>query len=202
VSFTKSVFDAAAFSTQATMYYCTAAVCQYITNLTREGNVHSGAEQAEMYAYGRTKNRYPYAARGNDPQAVVEMLKHYTGVGTWHVGKYATMRGALKHIASRMDATNLPGVLFVAGGGHVWTMDGFTTSEDPSAEGDFSISRVRFSGPLYPKQVAGYGWYDLAPGTWKSDDAMAYPFFKYDERLAFNDGRAVPWEDYFIVVAP
>jgi len=202
VSYTQSVYDAAAFSTQTRSYFCTAGVVQYIRNLAR-ADVHSDSEQNTMYQYGRGQNKYAYAAKGNDPQAVATMLNNYStgGVTTWHVVKKLHIQAALQTVASRMRATGLPGVLFVSGGAHVWTMDGYVASSDPN-NGAFTVSKVRFSGPYYPTQKAAYGYYDLPPGTWKTAGWMTYPFFQYSEWYAFRDHKSVIWQGYFVVVVP
>lgn len=202
MTYTQSVYDSAAFSTQQRYYYCTAAVAQYIRNLTR-ADVYSESEQTTMYNYGRSQNRYAYSAKGNDPDGLCAILNNYSagGVATWHVVKKKTLQGALKAVASRMRATGLPGVLFVSGGGHVWTMDGYKSDVDPNS-GSFTVTNVRFSGPLYPNRVKSYGYYDWPPGTWKTAGWMSYPFFKYSEYYAFRDHKIVVWQGYFVVIVP
>lgn len=202
MSYTQSVYDSGAFSTQQRNYYCTAALVQYIRNMTRV-DVHTEAEQTTMYNYGRAHNRYSYAAKGNDPQGTAAMLNNYSagGVTTWHVVRKTSLRGALRLVANRMRATNLPAILFVSGGSHVWIMDGYTSDVDPNSATP-TVSRARVSGPLWPTQKYKMGYYDMPPGTWISAGKLAYPFFRYSERLAFGDGKSVIWQGYWVVIVP
>ena len=202
MTYTQTVYDAAAFSTQQRNYYCTVGVAQYIRNLARS-DVHSESEQTTMYTYGRGQNRYAYVAKGNDPDGLAAILNHYSagGVATWHVVRKTSLRSALRLVAQRMRATGLPGVLFVSGGGHVWTMDGYKSDVDPNS-GTPTVSQARVSGPYYPDQIKSYGWYDFPPGTWMTASKLSYPFFPYSEWFAFHDHKNVVWQGYFVVIVP
>jgi hypothetical protein len=101
-----------------------------------------------------------------------------------------------------MRATGLPAVLFVGGGSHVWTMNGYTATADPASGAWFTVTHVRFSGPHYPKQVARYGWFDLAPNTLRTVARLSAAYFPYREWLAFRDRRATPWNGYYVAVVP
>lgn len=191
-----NAYRSTAFSTQATMWYCTAAVEQMIWNTATGRSNHGYTQQHAFYAYGRAHNRYAYSTRGVDPQGVAATLRHYVPQGDWHWYRSTTMQGALRAAADRVKATGLPAVIFVGGGSHVWTLHGFT--RDDSGR----VTYVRFSGPLYPKQVAYNGWYDLAPNTRKPVSALGGAFFPYRERLAFGDTRWTPWNGYYVVVIP
>ena len=98
--------------------------------------------------------------------------------------------------------TALPTVLFVGGGTHVWTMNGYTASADPASGKPFTVTHIRFSGPLYPKTIARHGWFDLEPNTQRSSDRFTRAFFPYKEYLAFGDHRDTPWNGYYVAVVP
>lgn len=190
-----NVYRASAFSTQATGYYCTAAVSQYIANLRYGRSRHGSDEQASMYRYGRGHNRYRYGTSGVDPQGVAATLNHFAPVSgsTWHWHSYATKRGALNAAAKSIKAYRLPAVLFVGRGFHVWAMDGYTRSADGT------LTYVRFTGPLYPRAPIS-GLYDLPPNTRRSVTWMSYVMKPYREWYAFGDTQSVVWEGKFVVV--
>ena len=200
--YSQTIYRSSAFSTQATYSLCTAAVVQNVMNLASGASRHGGTEQQQLYAYGRAHNRYPYAARGVDPQGVEATLDRYVAVADWRQVRSRSLQGVLRIAAQGMRATGLPAVLFVGGGSHVWTMNGYTATADPASGAAFSITYVRFSGPLYPKQIGRYGWFDLAPNTRKSVAQLPNAYFPYRESLAFGDSRATPWNGYYVAVVP
>ena len=162
-TYTQTIYRATAFATQQTDYLCTAAVVQNIVNLALGRSRGGKTQQLEFYAYGRKHNRYDYRNRGVDPQGMEAMLEHYIPGSDWKQIMKTSMHGALRASARRMRATELPAVLFVGGGAHVWTMNGYTATGDPASADTFRVTHIRFSGPFYPRQVALYGWFDRRP---------------------------------------
>jgi hypothetical protein len=200
--YTQTIFRDSAFSTQRTDYLCTAAVVQNIVNLATGSSRDGKTQQLKFYAFGRDHNRYDYGGRGVDPQGVEAMLEFYIPGSDWQQVMRKSMQGALRVSARRMRATELPAVLFVGGGAHVWTMNGYTASADPASADSFTVTSVRFSGPLYPKTIGRHGWFDLEPNSRRSSDRFINAFFPYKERLAFGDRRWTPWNGYFVAVVP
>ncbi len=201
-TYSQVIYRSTAFSTQATYHYCTAAVVQNIMNIASGTSRHGKIEQQALYAYGRANNRYAYSTRGVDPQGVEAMLDRYVPVATWRQVKSKSLQAVLRLAAKGMRATKLPAVLFVAGGSHVWTMNGYTATADPASGASYNVTYVRFSGPLYPKQVGWYGLFDLAPNSRRSVERLARAYFPYRERLAFGDNRYTPWNGYYVAVIP
>jgi hypothetical protein len=201
-AYTQTIYRASAFSTQTSDYLCTAAVVQNVVNLVTGESRHGATQQREYYAYGRAHNRYPYRARGVDPQGVEAMLERYVPGSDWRQIKRKSIQAVLQVAARQMRATGLPAVLFVAGGSHVWTMNGYIATADPASASWFTVTYVAFSGPHYPKQVARYGWFDLAPNTRRGVARLTTAFFPYRESLAFGDRRATPWNGYYVAVVP
>jgi hypothetical protein len=201
-AYTQTIYRASAFSTQTSDYLCTAAVVQNVVNLVTGESRHGATQQREYYAYGRAHNRYPYRARGVDPQGVEAMLEWYVPGSDWRQIKRKSIQAVLQVAARQMRATGLPAVLFVAGGSHVWTMNGYIATADPASASWFTVTYVAFSGPHYPKQVARYGWFDLAPNTRRGVARLTTAFFPYRESLAFGDRRATPWNGYYVAVVP
>ena len=201
-AYVQTVYRSTAFSTQATYSLCTAAVVQNVMNLASGTSRHGKAEQLRLYAYGRAHNRYAYRTRGVDPQGVEAMLDRYVAVADWRQVRSKSLQAVLRIAAKGMRATGLPAVLFVGGGKHVWTMNGYTATADPAAGAAFSITHVRFSGPLYPKQIGRYGLFDLAPNTMRSVARLANGFFPYRQWLAFGGRRYTPWNGYYVAVVP
>lgn len=201
-AYTQTVYRSTAFSTQATDYYCTAAVVQNIRNLATGESRTGRTQQAEMYAFGRAHNRYSYGARGVDPQGVEAMLEQYVEGSEWKQLTKGSLQKVLRVSARRMRATGLPAVLFVAGGKHTWTMNGYTATGDPASGDSFKVTHIRFSGPFYPRQTARYGWFDLAPNSRTSVERLAEAFFPYHEPTAFGDQRWTPWNGFYVAVVP
>jgi hypothetical protein len=200
--YTQTIFRDDAFATQRTNYLCTAAVVQHIVNLATGSSRGGKTQQLEFYAYGVDNNRYDYRNAGVDPQGMEAMLELYIPGSDWGQVIKPGMQGALKASARAMRATGLPAVLFVGGGAHVWTMNGYTASADPASGEFFKITHVRFSGPLYPKTVAKHGWFDLEPNTQRTSDRITKVFFPYKEYLAFGDRRSTPWNGSYVAIVP
>jgi len=200
--YTEVIFRDDAFATQRTNYLCTAAVVQNIVNLATGKSRGGKTQQLEFYAYGLDNNRYDYRNAGVDPQGVEAMLELYIPGSDWGQVVKPGLQGALKASARALRATGLPAVLFVGGGTHVWTMNGYTASADPASGEFFTITHVRFSGPLYPKTIAKHGWFDLEPNTQRSSDRITKVFFPYKEYLAFGDHRNTPWNGSYVAVVP
>ena len=200
--FSQTVARLDAFSTQATDWFCTAAVVQHVRNIATGEARHGGYQQADLYAYGRGHNRYAYKGKGVDPQGVEAMLEYAVGGSNWIQIKTHSLQSILIIAARQMRATGLPVVLFVAGGKHVWTMNGYTATADPASGRKFQVTSVRVSGPFYPKQKSRYGWFDLPPNSVRSASRLAEAFFPYRERQAFGDRRWTVWNGYFVAVVP
>lgn len=201
-SYSQTIYRSTAFATQTTSYFCTSAVVQNIRNLATGESRRWSMEQASMYALGRSLNLYDYARPGVDPQGVERLLERYVPGSEWRQVRATTMQGALQAAARGMHATGLPAVLFVSGGQHVWTMNGYTSTKAPTATNSFRVTHVRFSGPYYPKQKGSRGWFDLAPNTPRSVDRLAEAFFPYRQILAFGGHRWTPWNGYYVAVVP
>jgi hypothetical protein len=200
--YTQVVFRDTAFATQRTNYLCTAAVVQNIVNLATGSSRDGKAQQLEFYEYGLETNLFDYKNAGVDPAGVEAMLELYIPGSDWGQVMKPKLQGALKSAARQMRATGLPTVLFVGGGTHVWTMNGYSASADPASGDYFKVTHVRFSGPLWPKTIARHGWFDLEPNTQRGSDRFANAFFPYKEYLAFGDHRDTPWNGYYVAVVP
>jgi hypothetical protein len=201
-TYSQTIYRSTAFSTQATDYFCTAAVVQNIRNLATGESRTGRTQQAEMYAFGRANNRYDYRSRGVDPQGIEAMLEHYVPGSDWKQVTKGSLMKVLRVSARRMRATGLPAVLFVAGGKHTWTMNGYTATGDPASADTFKVTHVRFSGPFYPRQTALYGWFDLAPNERRSVERLAQAYYRYHEPTAFGDHRSTPWNGSYVAVVP
>jgi hypothetical protein len=200
--YTQVVFRDTAFATQRTNILCTAAVVQNIVNLATGTSADGKGQQLQFYDYGREHNLFDYETAGVDPAGVEAMLELYIPGSDWIQVSKPKMQGALRTAARQMRATGLPSVLFVGGGKHVWTMNGYTASGDPGSGDWFTITHIRFSGPLYPKTVALHGWFDLEPNTRRTADRFRNVFFPYKEYLAFGDRRDTPWNGFHVAVVP
>ena len=93
-----------------------------------------------MYGFGRDHNRYEYNARGVDPQGLEAMLERYVEGSDWKQVTKGSLAKVLRVAARRMRATGLPAVLFVGGGKHAWTMNGYTATGDPAAADSFRVT--------------------------------------------------------------
>jgi hypothetical protein len=201
-AYSQTIYRASAFSTQATDYLCTGAVVQNIRNLAIGESRTGKAQQAALYAFGRAHNRYAYSQRGVDPQGVEATLEQFAPGIDWQQVRKRCLQDVLRAAARGMRATGLPAVLFVAGGRHVWTMNGYTATANPASSSTFRVTYVRFSGPFYPHQKARYGWFDLAPNSRSSVERLTQAYFPCSERVAFGDGRSTPWNGYYVAIIP
>ena len=93
--------------------------------------------------------------------------------------------------------TGKPVGLTVGFGSHAWVMTGFTANRDPRLTGNFLVTSVDVSGPLYPMQVAKLGYFDLKPDTRLSHAQMAQVFLPYREA-----GGLHGWQGAWVIVAP
>lgn len=200
--YSQTIYRASAFSTQVNDYFCTAAVTQNIVNLVTGAARHDRTQQREYYNFGRAHNRYSYRADGVDPQGMEAMLEEYVPDSEWRQVRRKSLRAILRVAARQMRATGLPAVLFVGGGAHVWTMNGYTATRDPASGRWFTVTHVKFSGPFYPRQIAKHGWFDLKPNTGRRVERFANAFYPYREWRAFHDHRWTPWNGYYVVVVP
>jgi len=200
--YTQILFRDTAFATQRTNILCTAAVVQNIVNLASGSSRDGKSQQLEFYDYGRAHNLFNYKNAGVDPAGVEAMLEEYVPGSDWGQIAKPKMQGALRTAARRMRETGLPAVLFVGGGAHVWTMNGYSASGDPGSGKWFTITHVRFSGPLYPKTIARNGWFDLEPNTRRTSDRFLNAFYPYREYLAFGDRLNTPWNGAYVAVVP
>jgi hypothetical protein len=201
-AYSQTVYRSDAFATQQTKILCTAAVVQNIINLANGESRRDKLQQLQLYTLGRQNNRYTYKNAGVDPQGVEVMLETSLPGTDWRVITTKKLQKLLRRAARQMRATGLPVVMFVAGGRHVWTMNGYTATRDPALGGKFTVTRVRFSGPNYPKVKARYGWFDLAPNTSRSAHRLGNAYFKYSEKLAFGQPRPTIWRGWFVAVVP
>jgi hypothetical protein len=200
--YTQVLYRDTAFSTQRTDYLCTAAVVQNIVNLAIGSSRGGMRQQLEFYDYGLEHNLYDYAGRGVDPQGMEAMLELWIPGSDWGQVSKQHMQPILRMSARQMRATELPVVLFVGGGAHVWTMNGYTSTVDPASGKAFDVTHVRFSGPLYPRTIGRHGWFDLEPNTRRTSDRFINAFFPYREWLAFGDHRDTPWNGYYVAIVP
>jgi hypothetical protein len=201
-TYSQTIYRASAFSTQVNSYFCTAAVVQNIVNLVTGGSRRDRAQQREFYDFGRAHNRYRYRHDGVDPQGMEAMLEEFVPGSEWRQVRRKSLRGILRVAARQMRATGLPAVLFVGGGAHVWTMNGYTATRDPASGRWFTVTHVRFSGPHYPKQIARNGWFDLRPNTGRRVERFANAFYPYREWRAFHDHRWTPWNGWYVAIVP
>ena len=155
-----------------------------------------------MYAFGRAHNALTYLRAGVDPQGVEAMLERYIPRSDWRQIRMGSLQGVLHWAARGMRRTGLPAVLFVGGGKHVWTMNGYTATVDPARGPSVRVTHVRFSGPFYPKQKARLGWFDLRPNRITTVDRIGRAFFPYSNKLAFGGRRWTPWNGYYVAVVP
>jgi hypothetical protein len=201
-TFSQTLFRASAFSTQATKILCTAAVVQHIMNFGLGESRRDKDQQLELYAIGRDNNRYNYGTPGVDPQGVEVMLETGLHGTNWRVVTTRTLQQLLRRAARRMRETGLPVVLFVGGGRHVWTMNGYKSTADPASGGKFTVTHVRFSGPNFPKVKARNGWFDLRPNTIRSSERLSQALYPYREKLAFGEWRITSWRGFYVAVVP
>jgi hypothetical protein len=99
-------------------------------------------------------------------------------------------------MVKRMRLTGKPVGLLVGAGSHAWVLNGFTATADPAMTDRYSVTSVSVMGPLWPRQVSRYGYFDLAPNTRLSIAAFANVLTRYHDKI-----RTV-WDGHYVVVLP
>lgn len=190
------VYRAGSFVTQKTDYWCVGASVQMMVNIVRKTSDSSYSTQAADLAYARAHEIEPASKPGADPRGWANALTHF-GAGVYKDSSFSSMNAALAFVAQRIRLTGKPVGLTVGAGSHAWVMTGFVANRDPAVINNFSVSAVYISGPLYPNQVARYGYFDLKPDTRLSRDQMAQVFTPYHEPQGWSG-----WTGKWVVVAP
>ena len=190
------VYRVGSFVTQKTDYWCVGASIQMMVNIVRKTSDSSYATQAADLAYARAHEIEPASKPGSDPRGWANALTHF-GAGAYKDATFSSMNAALAFVAKRIRLTGKPVGLTVGAGSHAWVMTGFVANRDPAVTNNFSVSAVYISGPLYPNQVARYGYFDLKPDTRLSRDQMAQVFTPYREPQGWSG-----WTGKWVVVAP
>ena len=190
------IYRAGAFVTQKTDQWCVGASSQMMLNLINRTSDATYATQAALMAYARSHEIEPSSRPGADPRGWANALTH-AGAGTYVDKAFTSMDAALKFAAERILATGKPVGLVVGLGTHAWVMTGFAANHDPRLTGNFLVSSVDVSGPLYPTQVAKLGYFDLRPDTRLSRAQMAEVFAPDGE----TEGSP-SWLGRWVIVTP
>lgn len=190
------VYRAGAFVTQSTDQWCVGASSQMMLNLINGTSDTSYATQAALMAFARSHQVEPTSRPGADPRGWANTLTH-AGAGTYLDKSFASMDAALAFAARRVLLTGKPVGLVVGLGTHAWVMTGFAATHDPRLTSNYVVTSVNVSGPLYPRQVAKLGYFDLRPDTRLTRAQMAEVFGPDRE----TDGSA-SWLGRWVIVAP
>ncbi len=193
---TYNVYRSGAFVTQKTDQWCVGASSQMMLNLINGTNDTSYAGQAALMAYARAHELQPASEPGADPRGWANALTH-AGAGSYRDQSFSSMDAALAYAAKRILLTGKPVGLTVGLGSHAWVMTGFAASHDPRVTSNYLVSSVYVSGPLYPMQIAKFGYFDLKPDTRLSRAQLAAVFLPY--RAA---GGLHSWQGAWVIVAP
>ncbi len=190
------VYRTGAFVTQKTGQWCVGASSQMMLNLINKTHDTSYATQAALMAYARAHETEPASKPGADPRGWANALTH-AGAGTYTDRTFPSMDAALAYAARRLLVTGKPVGLTVGFGSHAWVMTGFSANRDPRLTGNFLVTSVDVSGPLYPMQVAKLGYFDLKPDTRLSHAQMTQVFLPYRETQGLHS-----WLGAWVIVAP
>ena len=190
------LYRSGVFATQQTIDWCVPASVEMILNIVDDRDVHSYAEQAEFYRYGRAHAYADYPVPGLDPQAAVALLAR---AGQAYADYRAASVNAMEREAVRqLRRTGKPVLLYVNAGIHAWVLDGFTASADPATTDAFAITSFSVLGPLWPNQRYLHGYYDMPPDTNLSPASFAAAVGSpYHERT-----MPVPWEGWWVITEP
>lgn len=163
-----NLFRKNAFVTQKTFKWCVAASVQMMVNIVRKRGDRSAATQRRMILYAQRWDNGSYGEAGGaeeggtDVTGWIRALRHF-GAGKYRAVGAKTAAGALRVAAAAMRQTGRPAGIMVMEGRHAWVLHGFESRTDPKGDRRASITAVRVSGPLYPKQQAN--GYDPRPNT-------------------------------------
>ena len=190
------LYRSGVFSTQQTIDWCVPASVQMILNIVDGRTVHSRAEQAEFYRYGRTQNFAINPVPGLDPRSAAALLRRAGQAYTYH--RAASLGLMEREAVTQLRRTGKPVILYVDAGIHAWVLTGFTASADPAATGTYAITSFSVMGPLWPAERYHERYYDLPP------DARLSPVsFAAAVRAPFHDWAAhTPWEGWWVINEP
>lgn len=154
-----------------------------------------GPSVATLYAQGLGLQRH-YPWPGLDPQAQAALLNRYAGSSThWTVDNATSFTAALNTAVTRMAITGKPVALFVANGNHSWMLNGFVATHNPALTGNFKVTGVYVTGPLYGMQSKN--GYDSAPNHYLTTAQFAGFLTRYDDH-----GQHNVWYGHYVTVNP
>jgi hypothetical protein len=188
------VYTAGSFTTQPDWVTCVPTAVQIMRNMIDGTSDHSATEIKAWYAWGRTQTYMPYTEAGLDPLAWARLLSRY-GAGPYVDRSFPTFDDAVSAAAYELRLTGKPIGLLVSHGGHAWVMNGFSAIDDTLTTPTFSVTAVRVTGPLYPKQQKN--GYDMPPDTELTIDQLGTYF-----TVMTDDTNPVPWIGSWVIVAP
>jgi hypothetical protein len=190
------LYRSGVFATQQTFDWCVPAAIEMVLNIVDDRSVHSYAEQAEFYRYGRAHTYTAYPVPGLDPKATGALLAR--AGQSYRDYRAASITAMEREAVRQMRRTGKPVILYVDSALHAWVLDGFTATADPATTDAFTITSFSVLGPLWPKQQYHDGYYDMPPDTRLSPRAFAAAVGPpYHERTA-----RVPWEGWWVVTEP
>jgi len=192
----ENVYRTGTFVTQDTDYWCVGASSQMMLNIIEGKRDSTSATQSALMSYARSHEIEPSSKPGADPRGWANTLTH-AGAGPYRDYSFSSMDAALAFAARRIRLTGKPVGLTVGFGSHAWVMTGFVATRDPATSSSFTVGAVYISGPLYPRQVAKLGYFDLKPDSRLSHAQMAEVFLPYRESEGLSS-----WLGKWVIVAP
>ena len=191
------LYEKGAFASQKTTYYCVPASIQVMLNLmSDEPPDTSRTTQDRLYGLARDYLIAPFWGRGAQPEGWARVLDEQGG-GRYSVAIRSTRAEAIMVAARQLRLTNRPVGLLVWRGNHAWVMSGFTSTGDPAATDDFTVTGVFIEDVWFPRVSATYGA-SQRPGRLVSVAALADSFLPYDQH---GEG-GLDKDGKFVVVVP
>lgn len=195
---TYNIYRSGSFSTQKTYTWCVGASVQMMSNIIRGEQAHGADGQSRYMKYARAHDRLPNeVSPGSDPKGWAAALRYHTGVTNYEWREHRSYSYTLRHAAARLRKTGRPIGLLMARGGHAWVMTGFDATADPAVTGDFEVTHVYVSGPLYPMQQRN--GYDRPPNTRLSVGTLSSYLVRF---RGIPRENSMIWDGSFVTITP
>jgi hypothetical protein len=212
VAYTYNVYPGNYASQYPDNFRCVAASSVTWVNAITGGTNYSHSKVVTYYDYGRSKNKYTYAANGIDPRGWAWTMFNYTPAGyTFNDYIYETQSAANSKLVYGLRDTGEPVGVPVAKGEHAVLAVGFSSSQDPEL-GPWTLNGFYIVDPWHKKNSSGTvvsppltlynAAYNLAPNSYISASSWnTYYFRKYmesDPGVQANGGTI--WDGFYTVV--
>jgi len=173
--------------------WCVPAAMQTSINIMSTGADVTKSYQAKLFnlAYSLEPGNTGGADAAGWPEGLTKL-----GYGNFKIDANASLKGAVKAVATAIRMTNRPGGLVVWFGWHSWVVSGFKATADPAITSNFQVTGLYIEDVWYNRLSSIWGWSN-PPDTFVPVAALPQDYKPYHEwtRNPARDGK-------FVYIAP